>query len=305
MANQGAAMKASAAPHTCARPPSSFKAGTGVQIRNAPPTHPSARRRRSPERGIGKLLPATRPIPAVSRRRLHAPHPPLRISVSSASYQRFKTGWRSADHPGTRGQCPQPQSALPVRPNFSADFDIRFIRMFGHTGRPKAPIARIPRLYRLTSPQIFPTRALVRLTHALVLPTHALVFPTHALVLPTHALVLPTHALVLPTHALVLPTRAFVLPTHALVLPTRALVLPTRGQIQPTRRQILPTYALVLPTRRQIRPFSGLPRRNPAQNRRFSGHSASFPPFFVAFGTLTRFSPPQARSASLAEPAGM
>ena len=71
------------------------------------------------------------------------PHPPLRISVSSASYQRFKTGWRSAGHPETRGQCPQPQSAFPVRPSFSADFDIRFIRMFGHTGRPKAPTARI------------------------------------------------------------------------------------------------------------------------------------------------------------------
>ena len=37
------------------------------------------------------------------------PHPPLSISVLSASHQRFKTGCRSAGHPRTRGHCPRLQ----------------------------------------------------------------------------------------------------------------------------------------------------------------------------------------------------
>ena len=248
--------------------------------------HPSARSRRSPERGIGKLLPATRPIPAVWRGRLHGPRGRVghNAGLARCCNQGAHTAHRGVNAPNHSLHSPFVRASVLISTSAS----------FGCSDTPVDQRLRphgSTLLYRLTSRQILPTHALVLPTHALVLPTHALVLPTRALVRPTHALVLPTRALVLPTRALVRPTHALVRPTHALVLPTRALVRLTRGRILPTRGQILPIF--------------GLFRRSPAQNRRFPDHSAPFPPFFMNLGPRTRHSPPQAQEASLAEPAGV
>ncbi len=157
------------------------------RLRPATP-HPSARRRRSPERRIGKRLPATRPIPAVWRRRLHAP-----ILLSG-----------SASHPRLISGSKQVGEVLAIRkrgvnaPNHSlhspfvrASVLISTSASFGCSDTPVGQRLRpheSTRLYRLTSRPILPTRALVRLTRALVRPTRALVLPTRGPILPIYGL---------------------------------------------------------------------------------------------------------------------
>jgi hypothetical protein len=184
--------------------------------------------------------------PAVWRRRLHGPHPPLSISVSSASNQRFKTVWRSAGHPGTRGQCPQPQSALPVRPSLSADFDIRFIRMFGHTGRPKAPTAWLPPSLQAHLPANPPdTRPC---------PAHTRPCPAHTRPCPADTCPCPPDTRLCPADTRPCPADMCPCPPDTRLCPTDRRPCPTDRRPCPTDRRLCPADTRPCPTDRRLCP---------------------------------------------------